>query len=89
MNQLAGLLAHAAEGEERAEGLDAGLFFELATGGVEEVLAFLDDALGDGPGAGVAVAPEGPAGMCEEYFDGVTRTSEEQEPGADVRTRVS
>src|SRR5687768_15630708 len=89
VNKLAGLLAYAAEGEERAEWADAGLFLELATGGVEEVLAFLDDALRDRPGAGVAVTPEGAAGMRQEHFDGIAPPPEEQEPGADVRTRVS
>src|SRR5687767_2000906 len=58
VNRLPGLLADAAERDERTVGMDARFFLELAACGVEKILALLDDPLRDGPRAGVAVPPE-------------------------------
>ena len=47
-------------------GHEAGFFAEFASGGFEDVFSGDDVAFGDGPGAEVAVGPEGSAGVGEQ-----------------------
>ena len=66
MHHLTGLLPDAPERQERAEWANSGLLLELPAGGRQQLLAGVHHALWDGPRAGVAVAPEGTAGMGQE-----------------------
>ena len=84
MDRLACLLSDAAERDEGPDGMDARLFLELTTRGVEEILTALDDALRDRPGAGVAILPERPAGVSDEQLESGIGPPEEQEAGAHV-----
>src|SRR5205823_3672636 len=66
---LAALLPDGLELHEIALDRHARLFGELAARGGQRVLAGADLALRDRPGAGVAPAPEGTAGMHEEDLE--------------------
>ena len=85
MDHLTGLLAYAAEREKRALRNDAGLFLELAPCGVEQLLAFIHHALGNGPGTSLAVAPEWAARMSEEHLEIPLPAPVEQQSGTEVR----
>jgi hypothetical protein len=68
MDDLAAGLLHRWERGERAVDGEAGLLGELAPGRGERILARLELALGDRPGAGILLGPERAAGMDEEHF---------------------
>src|SRR5690606_27522936 len=76
------LLADAAERSQFARRGRADLLAELAPRGGVRRFALRDFALGDGPGAGVAVAPVGAAGVGEQDLQSVRRVPVEQEAGA-------
>src|SRR5690606_12529102 len=50
VNGLPCLLADAAEGQEGADGCDAGFLLEFASGRIERILVHLDDSLRNRPG---------------------------------------
>src|SRR5258708_16756345 len=66
MDHLAARLAHRRQAHELALGRKACLLARLASRRQELVLAVLDLALGDRPGAVVLAHPVGPAGMDQE-----------------------
>jgi len=76
---LAALLPDRAEIEELAAGLEAGLFLELAAGGVERMFVVVIFALGNRPCALVFLRPERAAGMDKEDFDCFVEGPEHQE----------
>ena len=82
VHELPTLLPDASERQERRRGPDAGLLQELALGGREQILALLDEALGDGPRAGIAVAPERTARVCEKHLEARLTPAEEEQSGA-------
>ena len=88
MYDLAGLLFHGAERDIGRRRDDAGFFAELALRGIEQVLAFVNDAFGNRPCAGVAARPERSAGMGEEDLERLVASSEEQKSRADGGTRA-
>ena len=72
---LAAFLADAAERDERALRLHPEFLLELAAGAGFEILARLDQPLGDRPGAGVALRPDRPAEMAEQDLDRAGRAA--------------
>src|SRR5439155_22272032 len=78
VNQLAGFLLHRAERKEGAADDDASFSGQLAASGSERLFAGADEALGNRPGPGIAVFPEGTAGMHEEHFQLAVRAAKEQ-----------
>ena len=62
---------------------EAGFFAELAAGGFENVFSGDDVAFGDGPGADVAMGPEGSAGVGEQDLEArAGEAAEKEESGA-------
>jgi ABC-2 type transport system permease protein len=68
MHRLAALLPQRSQRRERAGRGKSGLLIELAPGAGKQVVGF-DQAFGNRPGAFVAVAPIGTAGMREQKLD--------------------
>ena len=79
---LPGPLPHRAQRPERTVEACPRLFRELAARGGEKVLAVIRQSLGDGPGAGVAMDPEGAAGMREQHLEAPAGPAVEQDPRA-------
>ena len=86
VHELAALLAHRAERDHRPVGRRvAGLLLELAAGHREQVLALLHLALGERPGAEIAVGVVRAAGVPEQHLEPAARRSPVQEdPGRDA-----
>ena len=84
VDDLAGLLPDAAQRHERLARVDAGLLLELPARGRQQLLALVHDALGNGPGTGVPVAPERPARMRQEHLEAEAAATEEQQTRAQV-----
>ena len=87
-DDLAGLLPDRAELDERVthdRRRRAQLLLELAQRNLERLLAGLDLALGDRPGAIVLPRPERPARMDEQHLDPVAAAAVEEEARALLR----
>ncbi len=85
VDQLAALLPQRRQRQKRAACDEAGLLVEFALGAGEHVVGF-HHALGDRPGALVAAAPIGPAGVGEQQFQPRALAAEGEDAGADFGT---
>jgi len=83
VDDFAAFLGDGFQFDEGAFWLEADLFFEFALGGGEGFFASLNFAFGDGPGAEVAVLPEGASRMREEKFQFVSPYAIHQQASAD------
>src|SRR5262249_32970689 len=83
MDDLAALLTHRRQRDERSVGNEAGFLGEFAPGGGGKVAVRPDQALGDRPGALVLARPIRPARMPEQHFE-VGLAAKHEEPRADL-----
>ncbi len=84
VDDLAALLLHRRQSDEWACRRDAGFFLEFPPGGFEQVLARLDLALGNRPGAVVLVLEKRAAGMGKEHLQLAIVNAIHQQSGADT-----
>src|SRR5918994_7714331 len=86
VDELAGLLANAAQRQVGSSGTDTRLFLELADGCYQRVLSFFHQALRNGPSTQVARLPERSARMGEEDLEPTAGKAKQEQTRAYVRT---